>query len=195
MARGLPVCLGAVAAVLLAACSGAPGLVQPDQPVRVQRVFEVESPIAWARFRGIGNETWTVDGALLNRLTFLTNIRDKDHIFGWGRQSRRNPDGAFFRTGMEPNELRDLMIDGLAQLGFANVAASNLRPVVVDGFSTYRFDLDLRTPNGLVYKGHAMMFERRERLNAAFWFAPVEHYHARDVAAVEQLFDDIGIRP
>jgi len=181
--------------LVLAACSGAPGLVRKQDPVRVQRVFEVTSPIEWARYRGIGNETWTVDGALLNRLTYLTNIRDKDHIFGYGRQGRRNPDGAFYRTGMEPNELRDLMVDGLAQIGFTHVSASNVQPMQRDGFDVYRFDLDLSTPNGLIYKGHAMLFERRERLNAVFWFAPVEHYYPRDVAAVNQLFDDLKIRP
>ncbi|MBK8283850.1 MAG: hypothetical protein IPK97_02650 [Ahniella sp.] len=182
------------ALVLLVSCSGAPGLVRPNEPVRVQRVFEVQSPIEWARYRGVGNETWTVDGTALNRLTFLANIRDKHHIFGYGRQTRRNPDGPFFRTGMEPNELRDLLVDGLAQAGFANVGARNLQPGHRDGFTTYRFDLDLRAPNGLIYQGHALMFERRERLNVAFWFAPTEHYHARDVAAVEQMFADMHFR-
>ncbi|AVP97635.1 hypothetical protein C7S18_10685 [Ahniella affigens] len=187
----------ALAAVFLglAACSGTPGLVRPNEPVKVQRIFEVRSPIEWARFRGLGNETWTIDGALLNRLTFITNIRDKEHIFGYGRQNRWNPDGAFYRTGMDPNELRDLMVDGLAQIGFANVSASNLQPGERDGFTTYQFDLDLRSPNGLTYKGHVLMLERRQRLNFVLFYAPVEYYYAKDADAVTAIFADLHVRP
>lgn len=182
-------------AAVLGACSGTPGLVRENEPVKVQRVFEVRSPVEWARYRGLGNETWTIDGALLNRLTFITNIRDKHHIFGYGRQNRWNPDGAFFRTGMEPNELRDLLVDGLAQIGFANVSASNLQPGERDGFTTYQMDLDLRSPNGLIYKGHALMFERRERLNFVLFYAPVEYYYPKDIDSVRAVLASLHIRP
>lgn len=187
--------MGLFLILLLTACSGTPGLVRRDETVKVQRIFEVRSPVEWARFRGIGNETWTIDGALLNRLTFITNIRDKEHIFGYGRQNRWNPDGAFYRSGMEPNELRDLMVDGLAQIGFANVAASNLQPGQRDGFTTYQFDLDLRSPNGLIYKGHVLMFERRERLNFVLFYAPLEHYYPKDAEAAKQILAELHIRP
>lgn len=181
--------------LLLAACGGAPGLVKQNEPVRVLRVFEVESPIDWARYRGVNTETWTIDGIQLNRLTFLTNIKDRYHIFGYGKQTRRHPDGPFFKLGMEANELRDLLVDGLAQVGFANVSARNPRVMSKDGFTTYLVDLDLRSPDGLIYKGHALLFERRERLNIVLHYAANEYYYPRDDEAVLKLFEQIKIRP
>ena len=73
--------------------------------------------------------TWTIDGAALNRLLYLVNIRDKYHVFGCGRATKRRPDGAFYRTGMDAPEIEAVLRDAMTELGVANVRTSNLRPV------------------------------------------------------------------
>ena len=37
--------------LLIAGCGGPPGLVRPNQPTKVARIFEVTAPNEWARFR------------------------------------------------------------------------------------------------------------------------------------------------
>jgi hypothetical protein len=179
----------------LQACGGSPGLVRVDQPVRVQRVFEVRSPIEWARYRGFNLETWTIDGTALNRLMFVTNIRDSHHVFGFGRATRRSPDGAFYRRGMNANELMEIVVDGLSELGAANVESSNLRPQSLGDFTGFRFDLRFQGVDGLIYQGTALVVERRKFLNVVAYMAPQEFYFERDRAAVEEIFQRLVVRP
>jgi hypothetical protein len=179
----------------LQACGGAPGLVRVDEPARVQRVFEVRSPIEWARYRGFNMETWTIDGAALNRLMFVTNIREKHHVFGFGRATRRSPDGAFYRRGMNANELEEIVLDGLSELGAANVESSNLRPQPLGDFIGFRFDFRFQGVDGLIYQGTALVVERRKYLNVVAFMAPQEYYFERDRAAVEEIFQRLLVRP
>jgi hypothetical protein len=179
----------------LQACGGSPGLVRVDQPARVQRVFEVRSPVEWARYRGFNLETWTIDGTALNRLMFVTNIRDRHHVFGFGRATRRSPDGAFYRRGMNANELMEIVVDGLSELGAANVESSNLRPQSLGDFTGFRFDFGFQGVDGLIYQGTALVVERRKFLNVVAYMAPHEYYFERDRAAVEEIFQRLVVRP
>lgn len=179
----------------LQACGGSPGLVRVDQPERVQRVFEVRSPIAWARYRGFNLETWTIDGAALNRLMFVTHVRDGRHVFGLGRATRRSPDGAFYRRGMNAAELEEIVVDGLSELGAANIESSNLRPQSLGDFVGFRFDFRFQGVDGLFYQGTALMVERRQYLNLIAFMAPQEYYYPRDRAAVEEIFQQVVVRP
>jgi hypothetical protein len=182
-------------AIGLQSCGGSPGLVRADQTARVQRVFEVRSPIEWARYRGFNLETWTIDGAALNRLMFVTHIRDKHHVFGFGRATRRSPDGAFYRRGMNAQELQEIVVDGLSELGAANVESSNLRPQPLGDFTGFRFDFRFQGVDGLIYQGTAVVVERRKFLNVVAYMAPQEYYYARDQAAVEEIFQQLVVRP
>jgi hypothetical protein len=185
----------ALITLLLHGCGGAPGLVRVDEPVRVQRIFEVRSPIEWARYRGYNFETWTVDGVALNRLLFVTNIRERHHVFGLGRATRWSPDGAFYRRDMNASELEEIIVDGLAELGAANVESSNLRPQSLGTLTGFRFDFRFQGVDGLIYQGTAIAVERRKFLNVVAYMAPAEYYYPRDREAVEALLRNLVARP
>jgi hypothetical protein len=112
-------------------------------------------------------------------------------VFLGTRERKGRPDGPWFRPGMRPDEVRDIILDGLRGSGWANVRASNLRPAAFGDVPGLRFELDLDNPSGLVYKGLATAAERDGRLTLLVWIAPAEHYHGRDVDAVSAMFDSL----
>lgn len=180
--------------LLIAGCGGPPGLVRPNQPTKVARIFEVTAPNEWARFRFYEGELWTIDGSALNRLLYLANIRDKHHVFGAGRATKRRPDGAFYRTGMDAPEIEAVLRDAITELGVANVRTSNLHPVAIGTTTAFRFDVAFDLDDGLHYLGHMTFFERKEKLNLIWFSAPAEFYYPRDAAHVDQLLASLSIR-
>jgi hypothetical protein len=174
---------------LLAGCGGG-RLVQASQGIKVFDL-RVDSELDWARYRAPREQAWTIDGLPLNRFVVFSRIKANEHVFLQARARARRPDGPWFKPGMRPDEVRDVVLDALRQDGWTRVAASNLRPQrygLVDGL---RFDAELTAQNGLNYRGTFGAAERNGRLTLFFWLAPVEHYHGRDVAAVERMFQSI----
>lgn len=176
--------------LLLAACAGTGGRLQQAGDATV---FDLglETSLDWARIRTPRQEQWTIDGAPLNQLIIISKVRANEHVFLGARERRSRPDGPWFRPGMRPDEVRDIILDGLRGSGWANVRAGNLRPAPFGAVPGLRFELDLDNPSGLVYKGMATAAERDGRLTLLVWIAPAEHYHDRDVDAVSAMFDSL----
>lgn len=191
MTRTLPrALLFAAVLVLLAACAGSGGRLQQAGDAAV---FDLglETSLDWARIRAARMEQWTIDGTPLNQLIIISKVRDKEHVFLNVRETRSRPDGPWFRAGMRPDEVRDLILDGLRGSGWANVSAGNLRPAPFGSVPGLRFEIDLDNPSGLVYKGMAAAAERDGRLTLLIFLAPAEHYYDRDAAAVSKMFDSL----
>lgn len=180
--------LFALALLLVAGCGGN----------RLQRAgsaavfdLQLETQLDWARIRAPRQEQWTIDGAPLNQLMILSRIKPREHVFLRAKERSWRPDGPWFRAGMRPDEVRDIVLDGLRVAGWANVEGLNLRPVRWGGTPGLRFDLALDNPNGLVYRGMATAAERDGRLTLLVWLAPAEHYYGRDAEAVGRMFDSL----
>lgn len=176
--------------VLLAACAGAGGRLQEAGAVAVFDL-RLDTSLDWARIRGRRNEIWTIDGTPLNQLTIIDRVRDGEHVFLQARERRTRPDGAWFRTGMRPDEVRDVVLDALRGNGWADVEPSGLRPQRFGAVAGLRFEFRLSNQRGLHYRGMAAAAERGGRLTLLVWMAPSEHYFDRDQAAVAAMFDSL----
>lgn len=178
----------ALALVLVAGCGG-----NRLQKAGNATVFDLqlETGLDWARIRSPRQEQWTIDGAPLNQLMILSRIKPREHVFLGAKERSWRPDGPWFRAGMRPDEVRDIVLDGLRGAGWANVEGRELRPVRWGGTPGLRFDVDLDNPNGLVYRGMVTAAERDGRLTLLVWIAPAEHYYARDAEAVGRMFDSL----
>ena len=182
--------LGAALIILLASCAGAGGRLQPAGNATVFDL-QLETSLDWARLKAPRQEQWTIDGAPLNQLTIISRVKPDEHVFLKARERKRRPDGPWFRPGMRPDEVRDIILDGLRQAGWANVRGRELRPAAFGGVPGLRFELDLDNPGGLVYRGMAAAAEREGRLTVLVWIAPAEHYYGRDAEAVSRMFDSL----
>ena len=180
--------------LLLGACAGAGGTLQQAGVVEVFDL-RVETSLDWARIKGARQELWTVDGAPLNQLTLISRVKPGEHVFQGSRASKRRPDGPWFRPGMRPDEVRDLVADGLRQGGWADVRATALRPAAFGDVPGLRFELALANGRGLRYRGLAAAAERDGRLTLLVWLAPEEYYFGRDAEAVSRLMDRLRFLP
>ena len=180
--------------VALAGCSAGGGpLVRPG-PNPAGSHLKIDSDMEWTRIPGDRYQLWTIDGELLNRLYLVPRVREGEYIFLGHRQTRRRPDGPFYRRGMRPDELRDLVLDGLAGAGGVNVAGRNLRPADFSGREGLRFDFSMSNEEGLKYEGMAAAFEHEAGLALAIYLAPGEYYFPRDAAKVSRMLDTLRWR-
>ena len=180
----------AVLALLLAACAAGGPLVKPGTQ-RIGSRLSIDAGMEWTRMQGMREQLWTIDGPQLNSLHLIPQVREREFIFLGQRQTRRRPDGAFYRRGMRSDELRDLIVDGLRASGAVNVAVSNLRPVDFGGREGLRFEIAMATEAGLKYQAMAAAFEHEKGLALALFYAPTEYYYPRDQAKVSAMLDTL----
>ncbi|WP_147652160.1 hypothetical protein [Vulcaniibacterium gelatinicum] len=173
---------------LLAACASPGGRLQTKGTIKVFDMT-LDTPLDWARIKSHRNELWTIDGVMLNRLLIFSGIKPNEHVFQLRRERKSRPDGPWYRPGMRLDELQKLVTDGLADQQWTGIRASNLRPHQFGSVEGVRFDLELANPSGLLYRGTVAVAERNGRLTVLVWLAPQEHYHDRDVAAVNHMLD------
>lgn len=171
---------------MLAACGGG-RLVQPGTVEAGDIV--VDTPLAWSRFTFSRYQVWTIDGIPLNRLYFIPSVRNGEHVFLERRATKRRPDGPVYRTGMRPDEIRDLLLDAFSEGGAIGVASGELRPARFGDHDGLRFEFQASTDTGLLYRGQALAAERGDALAVVVWMAPAEFYYDRDVAGVTRLLD------
>ena len=184
----VPICL------LLAACSTGGALVKPGPTIASGKLM-IDSEMEWTRvYTGTRYQLWSIDGELLNRLYLIPTVREKEFIFLGERQTKRRPDGAFYHRGLRPDELRDLILDGLRAAGTANVEARDLRPATFGNREGLRFEFSLANEEGLKFKGMAAAFEHEKGLSLAIFMAPSEYYYPRDEAKVSKMLGTLRLR-
>ncbi|MGY0503688.1 hypothetical protein [Luteimonas sp. e5] len=175
--------------LLLAACGGA-ALVKPGANSAGSRL-QIDSGMEWTRIHAGRHQIWTMDGELLNRLYLIPAVRPGEFIFLGQRQSSRRPDGAYFHPGARADEIRDLVVDGLAAAGAVGIRSENLRPVNFGKHEGVRFELHLSNQDGLRYRAMVAAFEHDQRLALALFLAPAEYYYPRDEAKVDRMLDSL----
>lgn len=180
-----------VALVGLSSCASQGGrLITAASGIRVFDM-QVDTSLDWARVKLPRVELWTIDGLPLNQFVVVSRIKPNEHVFLNTRERKRHPDGPWYRPGMRPDEIRDVLLDALREQGWANVSASNLRPAHFGSVTGLRFDAQLTRSNGLRYQGTFGAAEHGGRLTHFYWIAPTEYYYGRDLAAVTRMFDSL----
>lgn len=191
MSRFLLRALSLLLVLAIAACAGPGGrLVKASSGIEVLNI-QLDTDLDWARIKAPRQEMWTIDGMPLNRFVVIANIKPNEHVFLSARERKHRPDGPWFRPGMRPDEVRDVILDAFRETGWSNVQGNNLRPANFAGVAGLRFDAVLTEENGLIYRGTFGAAEHDGKLTQFFWMAPAEHYYDRDIAAVNKMIDSI----
>ncbi len=177
----------------LAGCGVGGALVKPG-PTTGGGKLMIDSEMEWTRMGMSRYQLWTIDGELLNRLYLIPNVREREYIFLGQRQTKRRPDGPFYKRGLREDELRDLILDGLRAAGTVNLESRNLRPVNFSGRDGLRFEFSMANEEGLKYQGMAAAFEHEKGLALALYMAPSEFYYPRDEAKVSKMLDTLRLK-
>lgn len=178
----------ATALLVLAGCASPGGTLQKAGATTTFDM-QLDSDLDWSRIKSPRQEVWTIDGTALNSLSIFSGVKPNEHVFMGAKERKSRPDGPWFRPGMRPDEVRDIIVDALRGQGWSNVAADNLRPQRYGSVDGLRFDLAMTSADGLIYKGTAAAAERGGKLSVLLWKAPKENYFDRDVAAVNRMLD------
>lgn len=183
-----PIVLLLLAAFLAGCVTGPGGRLQVKGTTTVFDMT-LDSSLDWARIKSRRSELWTIDGTQLNRLLIFSGVKPDEHVFQMARERKSRPNGPWYRPGMRLDELEKLVADGLADQQWVGVITRNPRPHDFGAVEGLRFDLEMTNASGLIYQGTAAVAERDDRLTVLVWMAPREHYHGRDVAAVNAMLD------
>ncbi len=182
----------ALLVLLLGACADAGGTLQHAGSADV---FDMQftTDLNWSRIKDPfkHQEVWTIDGVALNSLSIFSGVKPGEHVFMKTREKTSRPDGPWFRAGMRPEEIRDIVVDALREQNWVNVSSDNLRPQRFGTLDGLRFELAMTSPDGLIYKGAVAAAEKDGKLTLLFWKAPAEYYYGRDAAAVAKMLDSI----
>jgi hypothetical protein len=181
----------ALAIVLLTGCASSGGRLVKPGPNPAGGRLTINSEMEWTRASSLRQQAWTMDGELLNLLYLIPSVRERDYIFLGERQTRRRPDGPFYHRGMRPDEIRDLVADGLLRAGLVGVQTQNLRPFDFGGREGLRFELAASNSEGLAYQGQVAAFEHEKGLALAIFIAPREYYYPRDAEKVSRMLDTL----
>ena len=176
---------------LLTACASPGGRLQQAGSTAELFDMRLDSDLAWARIKAPRQEIWTIDGPSLNSLAVHNDVKPGEHVFQLGRERKSNPNGPWFRPGMRPDELRDVILDAIRGQGWAQVSDENFRPHDFGGAPGIRFEVRQTSPDGLVYRGSVAAVERGGKLDVLYWRAPAEYYAPRDAGAVARMLDGL----
>ena len=102
----------------------------------------------------------------LNEFVVISKVRPNEHVFLARARAQEPPDGPWYRAGMRPDEIRDVLLDALREDGWTHVSASNLRPARFGTVDGLRFDVELTHSNGLRYRGTFAAAERERQADA-----------------------------
>lgn len=173
-----------VVAVLTAGCS-AYSLVPPERQT-IDGAFTVEPQIAWSRKTSYsGNvDTWTIDGAALEQVSFLTGLSDGDKAVDKDAAPK-------YRKGMSPLDLQEFLIGTMKALGTGTVQVSSFRPARLGTVEAFRLEATYTPEDGLRRDGIFVAFVLKDRLYAMFYTGARGYYFDRTKPAFENMLASV----
>lgn len=177
-----------VVAGLLAGCARYT-LVEP-RPRTIADLYTVEPQTRWSALTDGKWEVWTVDGAGLEAIQFLTGLDDGEPLFRAADAQKRMK----FRKTMSPSELAELLVDGLTSIGVQSITVTNLRPQKFGSADGFRCELAFVTKNGLEKQGMAVGGTVNGRLYLVLYTGTKLHYYQAHRDNAERIMQSIRMK-
>lgn len=185
------------ALALLAGCAGAGGgfgyysLIQPRTVSVARGTMQVTPGVAWNRVpRGFSEisreENWTLNGPLLDSLSFIGGLEnDKRIVVQRRKDDRKVPN---FRSDMSPPEIA-AMIESFYRIrgGATRFDMTNLQPRQFLGQPGFQFDYDYLGGDEVERRGRAVGAIINGRFYLALFDAAKLHYYAAGLPEYERV--------
>jgi hypothetical protein len=133
-------------ALLVASC--APYALGQPQRVTVKNALSVEPDIAWNKVNQqdisgrSSAEIWTLDGPMLNTLTFFAGVEDGKPLFVQTAEQEKRDKLPAFRGSMTPTEVMELVESTYAKASQSTLTKTReLRPEKFAGKDGFRFEM------------------------------------------------------
>ena len=195
-----------VTAALLAGCAGGAGggyggygygyysLVEPGRPERVARgAMEVTPTVPWNRQRRsyqeiAREENWTLNGPILDNLTFIGGLESgKAIVRGQRRQERQVPR---FRSDMSPPEIASMLETFYrVRAGSVTFETTGLQPRTFLGQPGFQFDYNHLDGSEVHRQGRAVAAIINGRLYMALLDGTRSHYFPAALPEFERIVE------
>jgi hypothetical protein len=157
-------------------------------------VYTVDPQREWDIFRAGKVETWTVDGAPLAAVRFVTGLDQDESLFvaSWLKRGSEPPK---FKSFMTTAELMTFVVDSLNLVrGVREVRGSNLQVRPFGGLEGFAFDLTYLFENGLEGAGAVVGVMKDRKLQLIMYTGARMHYFPKYRADVDRIIDSIQMR-
>jgi len=174
--------------LLLSGCSTY-SLVEPGQ-VAVCDLYSVKPGIRWSEINKGDVRLWTIDGAELESIRFISGIREGVPIMDITEEKHETP----FRTNMSETELVDAIVDAFSLSGAQQVKARNLRPAQFGSVGGFRFELGFLNEDGLKKEGEVIGAIVDQSLYLIIYTGTKIHYFPKYAREFEDIVSSIKIQ-
>lgn len=164
-------------------------LVEPGQ-VAVCDLYSVKPGIRWSQVNRGDVRLWTVDGAELESIRFISGIREGVPIMDITEEKHETS----FRPEMSETELVDAIVDAFSLSGSQQVNARNLRPTKFGNLDGFRFELDFLNEDGLRKEGAVIGAVVDQSLYLIIYTGAKMHYFPKYAREFEDIVDSIKIQ-
>jgi len=168
-------------------------LVEANAPVTMAQTYTVQPQIKWSKRVQGKFESWTVDGPLIEELSFVNGIESGDSLVEPDPYASDEVEYPEFRSGMTALEIQDLYEATLSKFQASQIATEGLRPLSFGAQPGFRFDFSYVSQDGLKRSGMVVGFVRDEKLYLIAYTAAALHYYDRYKGTVERLVASITI--
>lgn len=181
------------AALVASGCAGGVTAVGAG-PYAVGRAYNVTLGRTWNDISSMAPQRvqnlrlLSLDGPLLDRLYLAHDIAPGAGLIRPVNREDRVP---LYRADMTSRELVEFLNETLIAWGYTNVENAALRPADFSGRQGVQFEFTAQTKEGLNMTGRAAAAAQNNRLQAAVYLAPTEHYYAANQPEVDAIFASI----
>jgi hypothetical protein len=171
-------------------------LIKPEQQ-NVNGALSVKPGMEWNKPGSLNIEgkiqVWTLDGTVLNRLTFFEGVGDGEALFKL-RSAKQDENPPVFRSNMNPIDIQELVQATVARnFQTTIVECRNLKPVQFAGGPGFRFDTKFTARDEVDRKGAFVGTVRGGKLYALWFFGAGSHYFDRYLPEFNRLADSAQI--
>jgi hypothetical protein len=171
-------------------------LIKPEQQ-NVNGALLVKPGMEWNKPGSLNIEgkiqVWTLDGTVLNRLTFFEGVGDGEALFKL-RSAKQDENPPVFRSNMNPIDIQELVQATVARnFQTTIVECRNLKPVQFAGGPGFRFDTKFTARDEVDRKGAFVGTVRGGKLYALWFFGAGSHYFDRYLPEFNRLADSAQI--
>ncbi len=160
-------------------------LVAANEEITIGPSFKVHSPVKWSKAKEYGVETWTIDGAQLQRLMFFTGVETGKPLFvTQGKEAKNFPT---FDQSMTSVEIMELVEATLVRMNVHDIEIEDLRPVPFCGQEGFQFELHYKIQSGLKYGGFFIGAKKDDKLWAVLYIGTDLYHYKKDLKHVEKI--------
>ena len=174
---------------LLTGCATPYTLVEPGE-VAMSDLYTVKPSIRWSEIKKGDVRLWTVNGAELESIRFISGIREGVAIMDITEEKHETP----FRPSMSEGEVVDAIVDAFTLSGAQQVEARNLRPADFGSLDGFRFELTFLNSDGLKKDGAVVGTIVDQSLYLIIYTGARIHYYPKYAKEFEKMVSSISIR-